>query len=164
MKYAGMERLIEISDTIVHADVIEQKTYFDNTQQRVVTDTTFGIKRTFWGEVKKTITIQQWGGTHKGKTHFIPGDARFEDGEEVIVFLHKGDNVVALSALGQAKFSVETIDGKKLVTRDLSDIAFLMEEAGNNQIEHRPEETQSLDSFVAELEALTAGIKGGKSE
>ena len=164
MKYAGLERLIEISDTIVHAEVVSQKTYFDKEQKRVVTDTTLGVKRAFLGDVGEKVTIQQWGGVHNGQSHFIPGDARFEAGEEVFVFLHNGDGVVALSALGQAKFSVEEIDSRKLVTRDLSDIAFLIEESGNTKIEHRPEETQSFDSFVAELEALIAGIKGGKNE
>jgi hypothetical protein len=164
MKYAGLERLIEISESIVHGEVIDQNTYFDKDQKRVVTDTTFAVKRTFWGSPGEKVTIQQWGGTFEGKTHSIPGDARFEAGEEVVVFLHSGDNVVALSALGQAKFSVEKINGKKLVTRDLSDIGLLTDNNGQKEIIHRPEETQSFESFTAELESLVAGIKGGKSE
>ena len=165
MKYAGVDRLIEISDMIVHAEVIDQTTYFDNAQKRVVTDTTLGVRRSFYGKVGEKVTIQQWGGTYGGKTHRIPGDARFEPGEEVIVFLHRGDGVIALSALGQAKYSVEKTDDGKLVSRDLSDIAFLIEQSGGaKKIGHLPGETRSFDSFVAELQALVAGIKGGADE
>lgn len=160
MKYAGIDRLIEISDVIIHADVLEQKTYFDKEQNRVVTDTTFGVNRAFYGDVGEKVTIQQWGGEHNGQTHFIPGDAQFEIGEEVVVFLHEGKDVVALSALGQAKFSVEKTNEGKLVTRDLSDITFMLEQNGQQKLGHLPGETRSFESFVAELEALVAGIKG----
>ncbi len=165
MKYTGVDRLIEISDVIIHAEVVEQKTYFDKEQDRVVTDTTFGVNRAFYGKVGEKVTIQQWGGTHNGQTHFIPGDARFEVGEEVIVFLHKGKDVVALSALGQAKYSVEKTDEGRLVSRDLSDITFMIERPdGQKKLAHIPGETRSFDSFVAELESLVAGIKGGANE
>lgn len=165
MKYTDVERLIEISDVIVHAEVVDQTTYYDKTQKRVVTDTTLGVKRAFYGKVGEKVTIQQWGGTYKGQTHTIPGDARFEPGEEVIVFLHRGEGVIALSALGQAKFSVEKTDDGKLVSRDLSDIAFMIEDpSGTKKIAHLPGETRSFASFVAELEAQIAGIKGGDNE
>jgi hypothetical protein len=164
MKYADVDRLIEISDIIIHAEVVEQKTYFDTEQDRVVTDTTFGVNRAFWGKVGEKVTIQQWGGTYQGTTHYIPGDARFEVGEEVVVFLHKGKDVVALSALGQAKFSVEKTNEGKLVSRDLSDITFMLEQNGQQKLGHLPGETRSFVSFVAELEALVQGIKGGANE
>jgi hypothetical protein len=161
MKYAGLDQLVEMSDVIIHGEVIDQKTYFDKEQQRVVTDTTFEVAHTFYGSVDQTVTIQQWGGTLDDKTHSVPGDAHFEPGEEVIVFLHRGDDVLALSALGQAKFSVQEVDQKRLVYRKLSDIAFLLDSDDQQaRIEHLPDESRSYESFVAEVEALTAGIKG----
>ena len=165
MKYASVERLVEISDIIVHGTVTEQRTYFDSKQKRVVTDTTIQVERSFLGDISESITIQQWGGTYKGTTHHIPGDARFVPGEEVVVFLHTGDGVVALSALSQSKYSVKNIDGKKLVFRNLSDIGMLIEpDDGPKYLKHLPSETRSMKSFVAELEALIAGIKGGDHE
>ncbi|MFP4599728.1 MAG: hypothetical protein ACLFVJ_15830 [Persicimonas sp.] len=160
MKHADLERLIEISDFIVHGRIVEQDTYFDEEQDRVVTDTTISIERDFTGQLDDKVTIQQWGGEHDGKFHSIPGDARFESDEEVIVFLHQGDDdVIALSALSQAKYSVETTDDGKLVSRDLSDITFYIEGPDGGNVKHVPGETRSYASFVAELEALVAGIK-----
>lgn len=165
MKYAGLERLIEISDVIIYGKVVDQKTYLDQSQNRVVTDTTFAVDKTFWGEVDKKVTIQQWGGTYKGKTHVVPGDARFEMGEETVVFLHRGDGILALSALGQSKYSVEQTKDGKLVYRDLNDIAFLVQQNdGQKKVKHLPSETRSFDDFVAELNSLVAGIKGADHE
>lgn len=166
MKYADLEKLVEISDIIVYAKVTDQKTYFDKQQNRIVTDTTFTVEQNFLGKVGDKVTIQQWGGTYKGKTLIIPGDAHFDQGEETIVFLHKGpDGVVALSALGQSKYSVVPTKEGKLVSRDLSDIGFLIGGPDSQQtIKHLPNETRSFASFVAELQSLVAGIKGGDHE
>lgn len=174
MKYADVEQLIEISDIIVQGTVAEQKVYFDQAQGRVVTDTTFKIERKFLGKVEQTVTIQQWRGTHKGITSAIPGDPNFEKGEEVIIFLHRGtDGVVALSAMGQSKFSIFPTAQGKLVSRDFSDLGILLQPSKHaklplpaaqapGQIVKLPTETRAYDSFVAELEALIAGIKGGQ--
>lgn len=175
MKYAGLEELIEISDVIVQGTVAEQKVYFDEAQGRVVTDTTFKVERTFMGKVDQKITIQQWRGTHKGITTEIPGDPNFEKGEEVIVFLHRGpEGVVALSAMGQSKYSIFPTAQGKLVSRNFSDLSILLQKsdlgklklptAAPGEIVKLPKETRSYTSFVAELEALIAGIKGGNNE
>jgi|SRR5690554_368845 len=176
MKYADVEQLIEISDIIVQGTVAEQKVYFDQAQGRVVTDTTFKIERKFLGKVEQTVTIQQWRGTHKGITSEIPGDPNFEKGEEVIIFLHRGaDGVVALSAMGQSKFSIFPTAQGKLVSRDFSDLAIMLQAsdivklnlagakgAAPGQLVNLPVQTRSYDSFVAELDALVAGITGGQ--
>lgn len=176
MRYADLARLVEISDIIVQGTVAEQSTYFDKAQGRVVTDTTFAVQRAFSGKVKERVTIQQWGGTYEGVTHMIAGDARFEKGEEVVVFLHRGaDGVVALSALGQSKYSVVKTSTGKLVSRDFGDISILVDnmvakpgasaQAGApGQIVHVPTETRELAAFSAELESLIAGIKGGSRD
>lgn len=180
MRYADLARLVEISDIIVQGTVAEQKTYFDKAQGRVVTDTTFAVARAFSGKVKERVTIQQWGGTHEGVTHMIAGDARFEKGEEVVVFLHRGgDGVIALSALGQSKFSIVRTSSGKIVSRDFSDISIMVENMASKpgaptgdaaqagapgQIVHVPTETRELGAFSAELESLVAGIKGGSRE
>ncbi|AWV90483.1 hypothetical protein DN745_14555 [Bradymonas sediminis] len=178
MKYVGLEELIEISDIIVEGSVAEQKVYFDEAQGRVVTDTTFKVKRNFMGKADDTVTIQQWKGTHKGITSQIPGDPKFEKGESVIVFLHRGaDGVVALSAMAQSKFSLFPSAQGKLVSRNFSDLSILLDDAAlkklaapsamapsAGQLVKLPKETRSYESFVAELESLIAGIKGGSND
>lgn len=163
MKHADLPRLVEISDVIVHGKVAEQDTYFDEDQQRVVTDVTISVKRNYHGAEGDSVTFQQWGGELNGTLHKIPGDASFENGEEVVVFLHRGDGgVTALSALGQSKFQVLRNGGRTMVLRNLSEMSFLLDKSdGSTEITHMPDEKHGLESFSAELEALVAGIKGG---
>ncbi len=166
MKYVGLEQLIHISDIIVQAKVVDQHTYFDKAQKRIVTDTTFSVERSFWGGVKDKVTIQQWGGTYKGRTLIIPGDAHFSKGEEAIVFLSKSPSgLVTLSAMSQSKFKLVKTGSNTLVSRDLSDVAFMIAgKDGKQKVTHLPGETRSYASFVAELQSLVEGIKGGTNE
>jgi hypothetical protein len=163
MKHADLPRLVEISDIIVHGHVVDKDTYFDEKQGRVVTDVTVEVERDFYGADSDTVEFQQWRGEHEGQFHSIPGDASFDNGEEVVIFLHEGDDgVVALSALGQSKYQVVRNGQNTLVTRNLQDLAFAVEKAdGRTEIQPKPNETHGLASFSAELEALVAGIKGG---
>lgn len=162
MKHADLPRLVEISDIIVQGKVTEKDTYFDDDQQRVVTDVTVEVERNYHGAEGDKVVFQQWRGEYDGEFHAIPGDASFEKGEEVVVFLHTGDDGdVALSALGQSKYEVLRNADQTLVTRNLSSMAFLLEKAdGTEEIGHMPDDKHGLESFSAELEALIAGIKG----
>ncbi|MFW5967217.1 MAG: hypothetical protein ACOCV2_06845 [Persicimonas sp.] len=161
MTYNDLDRMVEISDVIVHGTVVEQHTYMDKEQERVVTDTTLEVERNFYGASSQEITFQQWGGEYEGEIHRIPGDAQFQEGEEVILFLHEGDGVLAPSALGQSKYQVRELgDDGKIASRDFSDIELLIEQPdGSKRMFEMPEETRSFESLTAELETLVAGIK-----
>ena len=162
MTYQDVASLVEISDAVVHGEVIDQRTYFDKEQGFVVTDVTLKVTRSFLGKATGTVTFQQWGGEYDGQHRRVPGDARFADGEEVVVFLHTKDGITSLSALGQAKFAVKRNGAKALVFRDLTHMAFMAVGAdGTQRIDTRTNEQYSFASFTAELEALVAGIKGG---
>ncbi|MFU8803879.1 MAG: hypothetical protein ACNA8W_08740, partial [Bradymonadaceae bacterium] len=82
MKFADLVNLIEEADVIVHGHVSDRQTYFDKDQGFVVTDTTLRVKKSFHGDVKETVTFQQWGGEYEERTYHIPGDPSFEAGEE----------------------------------------------------------------------------------
>lgn len=162
MTYQDTADLVEISDAIVHGEVVDQRTYFDKQQGFVVTDVTLKVKHTFLGKATDTVTFQQWGGDYDGQRRHIPGDATFTDGEEVVVFLHTKDGITSLSALGQAKYAVKRNGDQSLVLRSLAQMAFLeVGTDGSQRVDHRADEQYTFESFTAELEALVAGIKGG---
>ncbi len=162
MRYADMSRLIEISDVIVHGKIVEQKSFFDQERGHILTNTTVEVKHAFFGEVSQTVRFQQWGGTYEDKISYIPGDARFEPGEEVVLFLrygHPGDDRLYLSALSQAKYTVHrNQSGDALISRDLSDLSFVLpsDPTPVSGINERPTSEQS---FYATLQSLVAGIK-----
>lgn len=161
MTYADLDRLVEISDVIVHGTVTEQHSYLDDEQERVVTDTTLEVERNFYGASSEEVTFQQWGGEYDGEIHRIPGDAQFQEGEEVVLFLHEGDGVLAPAALGQSKFQVREFgDEGKVASRDFSDIELLIERPdGSQRMAELPDETRLFESLTAELETLVAAIK-----
>lgn len=165
MKFADLGRLIELSDVIVHGTVVDQKTYFDMGQGFVVTDTTVRTDTPLFGKIGPNVTFQQWGGTHEGRRHVLPGDATFTKGEEVILFLYRGNEGsnqgLFLSAMAQSKYRVyKREDGRTMVVRDLDQVAFLVA-PGQPGMQHRQERPETLKSFLATLESEIAAIKGG---
>ena len=164
MLYLDLPTLVETSDVIVHGRVIDQHTYFDDSRQQVTTKTTVEVARTFWGPQEATVTFRQVAGEWNGTLTAIPGDAKFEPYEEVVLFLVDGKGKYAgdryLSGLAQAKYTVLRQRGEATVVRDLGSLAFLTQET--NEIGHRAPESFTFESFVPELETLVAGIKGGE--
>ncbi|MBA2663676.1 MAG: hypothetical protein H0U74_15415 [Bradymonadaceae bacterium] len=165
VRFADTTRLIEISDVIVQGKVAGQNTYFDQERGFVVTDTTISLSHVFFGKAEGRVTFSQWGGPYDDQIRFIPGDAQFEADEEVVLFLRRGedgDNRLYLSALSQSKYKVYRTDaGQEFVSRDLSNLAFLIEEGGASRIDHVKERPVSVKSFHATLRSLIFGVKGG---
>lgn len=164
MLYADLARLVELSDVIVQGRIVDQNTFHDEQADEVATITTVAVDKTYFGDVGKTVQFRQWGGEYGGKIAAIPGDARFDPYEEVVLFLADGKGEFAgmryLVSLGQSKYRIVRHGDNAFVVRDLTDLAFLNQET--SVISHRPSERLSLDAFIPELESLIAGIKGGK--
>ncbi len=162
MLYADLARLVELSDTIVQGRVVDQHTFLDPKTRQVTTETTVEVDHVFFGEPVETVTISQWGGEYDDKLSRIPGDALFDPYEEAVLFLVEGKDQWAgrsyLTALGQSKYTMLRSNGEISVFRNLGDLAFM--DVATNEIEPRRSEIYEYRTFVAELEALIAGIKG----
>lgn len=163
VRYLDLASLIEESDVIVQGRVISHEYKFDDKRNNVMTHYTVAVDRTFLGKKTKTVKFVQWGGMWQGMMSLIPGDAKFEQNEEVVLFLNEHKGVNYLTALGQSKYAVKRTASDVTVERDLTDIGFFND--GETQlppITHKGIESISLLSFVAELESLVAAIKGGQ--
>ncbi len=162
MKFADLAMLVDISDVIVQGKVVRETFLKEKGTGDTVTRTEIEVSRTFFGKTQKTIVFQQWGGIEDGKTSGIAGDARFEVGEEVVLFLHtaKKDPGLFLSAMGQSKYKVIRTEKSVNVWRSLADMSFLVEGVAPTKLEAKKDETLGYDSFTAELESLIAAIKG----
>ena len=165
MVYTDLARLVELSDVIVRGRVVDQKTSYDEERQEISTITTLQVQRVFHGEdVSDTVQFSQWGGAWEDRIARIPGDARFVPYEDVVLFLVDGKGKYAgmryLTALSQSKFTVARSSDGTRVFRSLSDLAFL--DPTTQDVSPRRDERYDYEAFVAELESLIAGIKGGK--
>lgn len=164
MKYVGLPELVEMSDVIVHGHVTAKNTFVDAKTGHLLTNVTVTPARVFHGPEKVSFTFQQWGGQTDEKRSGIPGDARFEDGEEVILFLRKADLEpgLFLTALGQSKFKIIRSEDGATAYRELHDISFLKDGDGPTQIEHLEDEKRNAVYLMKELEALVSAVKGSK--
>lgn len=164
MLYTDVARLVELSDVIVQGRVVDQHTFFDDDKNEIATITTVELDRVFYGEdIGKTVKFRQWGGEWGDRLARIPGDAQFAPYEECVLFLVDGKDEFAgmryLTALGQSKFTIVRHAGGAHVIRNLGDLAFLNPD--DQSIRPKSDERYEYQAFVAELEALVAGIKGG---
>ena len=167
--YADLGDLVKYSDTIIRGEVVEQRTLYDSDQQRIITRTSFRVDERYLdesGAADGSVTIEQWGGTWEGKTSVVPGDASFEPGEEVVVFLRHGpDGGLYLTSLAQSKFTITRGGDGPLVTRDLTDLVFVEEAKepaeGERSTFRLGEETRRLEVFEAELRSLIYARGGG---
>ena len=159
--YMDLATLVERSDVIVRVQVEEQRSYLDREQGRVVTDTTLAVEERFFGASPAKVVVQQWGGElADGRREQIAGDARFEPGEEAIVFLKRdrdGRKLFYLTALSQAKFRISQEGGRRYVQRDLSDLAFMLSDG--KKVVEIDEVARPVVSFEAELRATVAAVK-----
>ena len=159
--YMDLPSLVERADVIVHGHVKDQAVAYDEARGLSLLRTTLVVKHAYLGTPDKTLIIQQLGGEHQGATLRIAGDASFKPGEEVIVFLNKGEGQTHyLNALGQSKFSLVRQGKTMMVVRDLSGLAFAR--PGVQGVAEFKEEPAKLRSFTRELEQTIAQVKGVK--
>lgn len=163
MKYLGVADLVEASDLVVVAKV-QKKEFITDRNGDLVTNVTVVPSKTLVGEEAKTLTFQQWGGETELKQSKVPGDARFEVGEEAVLFLRKAnlEPGLFLTALGQSKYRIQRGKGGATATRELDDISFLRDGAGPTQIEHLPSEVVKLDTLLEQIETIAKAKKEAK--
>lgn len=106
MIYRSIEELAQRSALVVEGTVTGSETYAGD-EGRITTRWTVKVARTLRGQPAAEVRLEQWAGTLGDITTQIPGDARFTQGERVVLFL-RGDSPekMYLTAMGQAKFTI----------------------------------------------------------
>lgn len=166
MRYADLERLVEISDVIVHATVEDRRTHIDD-DHGLWTETTVTVHHTYWGESTQMLVFHQWGGRRGARIDTIAGDPQLEVDQEVVLFLRRDDgrnaahSDLALAALSQAVFTVEEIDGHRMVRRKLADLSFLVAGSEGSGI---TEHSDPAHDWAAFKEILEGYINAAREE
>lgn len=157
MRYADIERLVELSDAVVHATVEARRTHIGD-DRSLWTETTVIVHHTFMGAPQQTLVFYQWGGRRANRTDTIPGDPELEVGQELILFLRRDDQrrsapgELTLAALAQSVFTVEVVAGDRLIRRNLSELSFLVTEAKGTQITKHSDPAHHWTAFIEILE------------
>ena len=157
MRYADVDRLVEISDLVVYGVVTDRRIVDDGDVPW--TDTDIAVGHVFLGDRRTRITFHQWGADDGKKRGRIAGDPRLEPGQEVVLFLRIDEQRggYALAALGQAVFEVRDNGDQRLVHRDLEDLSFLLTADDKTRIIHHRDVAHEWSIFVATIEELISG-------
>ncbi len=172
----GLEELTELSDLIVHGEVVSEEASWNDAHTRIRTRVTLKLKALLRGSVdSQTIAVELPGGLPPGKNlgQLIPGIPKFERGEEAIVFLSLDpSSFCPVVGWTQGKFDVvtEPSTGRKFVIDKLGKARrFREQKAGGDKL--RPlaaEEALPIEEFASLISEIQvrqpAAAKGSSAE
>ena len=108
MLHVPIKQLLTESESIVYGKVISKQSFINKENSNINTTIQIEVIRWLKGSGEKQINIIKYGGKLDSKMSFIPGDAKFEADEEVVVIIHKIHGELFLTSLAQSKFKVYT--------------------------------------------------------
>ncbi|WP_437284686.1 hypothetical protein [Sorangium sp. So ce406] len=155
------EDLVRRSATIARVSVGQSTTTESDDGKSIVTRTQLKITQPLKGGEAdgagaKVIVLEQIGGTYKGKTQRLVGDARLSPGEDAIVFLRPGDNGRwHLTALA---LSVYHVDTKGMARRSLEGLQLVRRSGGALVPVHGPaDEIEPVESLMTDVVRIAGG-------
>jgi hypothetical protein len=142
-------QLVQQSDFVVRARAVEAFSAWSGDGSVILTRTRLQVQGFLKGKGPRDLWLEQYGGTVDDKSMDVPGDARIEPGQDLVLFLRKGDDgVVYLTALSQAAYHVQ---GDK-VARDMAGLVLFLKVKGKlTPIEHKPEPREPLAKLLQDI-------------
>jgi hypothetical protein len=108
MRYVSLEHLTQLSAVVARGTVAVDGISVDAGWGRITTTWSVQVSHCLVGDCDAPVVFHQWGGELDGVVEAIPGDAAFQPGEDVLVFLRRGeDGRLWPTALAQSRFAVE---------------------------------------------------------
>jgi hypothetical protein len=122
----------------------------------VITRTELVVTQGLKGGAGGTLVLEQIGGTWRGRTQRVVGDAVLASGQDAVVFLKKGEHSkVYLTAMA---FSVYQVDAKGMARRDLKDLGFAKREGGRIVPVEAPNEApEPVERLMADIVRIAGG-------
>ena len=112
----------ELSTAVAVVRVGDSSVSVDAAGHSLLTRTRLSVEEVLYGTVPAEVVLVQGGGTLNGRTIYIPGDARFEEGERCVVFLRQVEGNWYLTAMEQSKYELSHHPKfGELMKRDLGD-------------------------------------------
>jgi len=154
--FLSRQDLVAKSNLVARVTVGEAVTSESDDGTMIVTRTTLGVTQLLKGEGGgDKLQLEQIGGTYKGKTQKISGDAVLVPGEDAVLFLKTGEGGrVYLTALALAAYHV---DGKGMVHRDLSGLSLMKRENGRIVPTGATEPPETVDHLMNDVIQIAGG-------
>ncbi len=107
--------LVDESEVVVYGTVLDTRSYLMPSRGWVFTDTRIEVLHAIKGHVGSVVTVTELGGVFGDIEMVVPGTARFDPGEQVVVFLKNVGGKWRTAGLIQGKFPVVDEGGEKIV-------------------------------------------------
>lgn len=149
------------ADLVVQARVLDAHSQWNEDHTHIITLTRVAVHKAFKGAPATELLVRQYGGTVGNLRSRVDGDGRFEPGQDVVLFLKRGNgNVVYLFAMAQSVAVVEPgEDGKMYARFDPHGTVYaLPKKDGPTPLMGAQEERVPLDALLRDI---AAGARGG---
>ncbi len=161
---AGSAPRVELEELVAQCDVglegrVQRVRVLELGPKRIETELTLSVTRRFWGQGAAELVVRIPGGVlPDGRGLVLPGLPRFEEGEELLLFLSQESRRGTRMPVGlaQGRFRVEhRADGTKSLVRDQDDLELLDPRTGRAS-RAAPRARFDYDATVARLQAAAA--------
>jgi hypothetical protein len=89
---AGLDYLVAENELIVAGEVVDAKSYWNETATLIVTEVRLAVSDVLKGKLEESeVTVMVPGGTIGDRTNLVVGGAELETGRSYVVFLRRGD-------------------------------------------------------------------------
>src|SRR5687767_4461162 len=106
--YRTDAELIALSERVVHARVLRQRTERPEEGGTIYTVTTLAVLEDFTGRDGDIVDVWELGGVHNGEFMYVGGAVQYAPGAEVVVALERGPRGLRSVAMDFSKFDVVT--------------------------------------------------------
>jgi len=100
------EELIQTSNTIVEASVVDAHTYRSGDGKLILTSYTINVQENLKGSPGATLTVTTVGGRIGNTILHVSGMPVFQPGERAVLFLEKAGAYTTIVGLNQGKFAI----------------------------------------------------------
>jgi hypothetical protein len=158
----SMEELTTMAPIVVHGTVQRSVTNWTEDKRGIWTWTEVSVRETLKGPRAATVLVKQPGGVLQGIGQSVSGAARFQDGEEVVLFLEPAvdeRNAYVVLAMAAGTVTLEQTTGAKVARRNLEGLSFARRGAPGTV--GPVVERETLGTAEAFLARIRAAAKGG---
>lgn len=113
----SLDELADEADVVVTGLVVASNSFWNEDKSVIYTHYTISVNRSFKEDLGSTIVVRVMGGVVDGRELLVSGNARLQEGEQVLLFLRNHGEYSTIIGMSQGKFSLREVNRDTLVWR-----------------------------------------------
>ncbi len=120
-----VDELLERSDIVVLGEVVASEAILDEDRGRITTRHRIAVRETLKGSAAAEVVVLTLGGETADLGQIVPGEARLERGQDLVLCLHAVDGGYVVTGMAQGVFRFQDGPKGRFLVRDLGAIHFV---------------------------------------